>query len=163
MSAYSIVQQPMEVQLNNLVFIANELFLLFSSYFILTFSLYVPALEIRYDFGFVYLVMFGVTTAWNIVLLILLVIRDICEVLRKKKVQKQNLRKQHLKAMSTPEGIKIRQLKSDEIAQERVKRVGQLVSHQLTSTDKQGNWHKVMPNGDIVHLSQVAEYDMLQI
>jgi len=88
MSAYAIVKKPMEVYLNNLVFIGNELFLLFSSYFILTFSLYVPALQIRYDFGFAYLVIFGLTTAWNITLLMILVIRDIYEMFRLRKVKK---------------------------------------------------------------------------
>lgn len=88
MAAYSIIQWPMEVYLNNLVFTANELFLLFSSYFIMTFSLYVPDLETRYNYGFAYIAIFGFTTAFNIVLLLILVIRDIYEVFRLKKVKK---------------------------------------------------------------------------
>ena len=88
MAAYSIIQWPMEVYLNNLVFTANELFLLFSSYFIMTFSLYIPDLETRYNYGFAYIAIFGFTTAFNIVLLLILVIRDIYEVFRLKKVKK---------------------------------------------------------------------------
>ena len=48
MASWGVAETPMTNFMNDLTFIANEWVLLFSSYFILVFSMYVPTVESKY-------------------------------------------------------------------------------------------------------------------
>ena len=83
--------------LNDLTYIGNEMFLLFSSYFILLFTLRVPEIEQRYNFGYLYLGIFAIVTAWNFVMLLIVLANDLKEGLRLKSLKTVAIRKKYLK------------------------------------------------------------------
>ena len=89
MASWGIATTPMINFLNDLAFIANELILLFSSYFILVFSFYVPGVGDRYGFGYVYLTFFGITSVFNLIMLIMILTLDFMDLYRLKKLKKK--------------------------------------------------------------------------
>ena len=99
MASWGIATTPMINFLNDLAFIANELILLFSSYFILVFSFYVPNVDQRYCFGFVYLTFFLLTTVFNLIMLIVILSMDFADALKWRKLKKKVKEIQFLKAM----------------------------------------------------------------
>ena len=94
--------------LNDLTYIGNELFLLFSSYFILLFTLRVPEIEQRYNFGYLYLTIFAITTAWNFIMLLIILAHDLKDGLRLKSMKTVAIRKKYLKDQMRPENISLR-------------------------------------------------------
>ena len=77
MTAWGIATTPMMDFLNDLALIANENILLFSSYFVLLFTHYVPSAKNQKYFGVMYLVFLGLATVFNVVMLIVLVMNDV--------------------------------------------------------------------------------------
>ncbi len=59
---------------HNIMLISNEIAILFSSYLIMIFSDYVPTVEDRYNFGYLYLAVFFLETLVNVLMLIAITI-----------------------------------------------------------------------------------------
>ena len=74
--------------LNNTVLIANELMILICSYLILLFSGFVPNIEDRFTFGYMYIGFFFASTLFNIVLFIMISIQDIKTFIKRRKMRK---------------------------------------------------------------------------
>ena len=73
---------------NNLVFIANELVILVSSYLVLLFTGFVPSVEERYQFGFMYIGIFLVESALNLFMFVYISAKDLIQSYRLKKRKK---------------------------------------------------------------------------
>ena len=94
MSGWAIKNKPMIDKLNNIVLITNELVILFSSYFVLVFSDYVPRVEQRYKFGYLYLAFFLFESLVNVLMLLVILKRDFSLMLKRRQLRKQINQKQ---------------------------------------------------------------------
>ena len=88
-TSWAVKYKPMIDRPNNIVLITNELVILFSSYLVLLFSDYVSNVETRYNFGYGYLAFFLVETIVNVLMLIVIVVRDVQKFLQRRKLKKQ--------------------------------------------------------------------------
>ena len=88
MTSWAISVKPMCDSPNNLVFIANELVILVSSYLVLLFTGFVPSVEERYQFGFMYIGIFLVESALNLFMFVYISTKDLIQSYRLKKRKK---------------------------------------------------------------------------
>ena len=75
-------------RVNNLIVIVNELVVMVSLYLVLLFSDFVPDLEDRFTFGYLYIVFFLTATAFNVILFIIVSVADIKKFLSRRKAKK---------------------------------------------------------------------------
>ena len=159
MTSWAVAIKPMLNFLNDIVFIANEMILLLCCYFILVFTEYVPTFEDRYTFGYIYLAFFGITTIFNFALLIIILITDIYEAIKRIKLKKLGREMKTLRDMKLPKNVALRKQKSANNKLLQSQQVSKLVGEQISRKGKKGNWNSVMPNGDIVHFSKLNDYN----
>ena len=158
MAAWGVAETPMINFLNDLAFIANELILLFSSYFVLLFSRYVPDLLKRYNFGFFYLTIFVITTAFNLILLITILCHDFKQSLRLKALKKIQMRLMKIHEFGKAKNVSKRRARREERKKMMKRYVAEEIEIQMKREGRIGDWHRVMKNRDQVHLSQLEQY-----
>ena len=78
----------MDSQINNAIFIFNEHFILFACDFVIIFSDYTPSITERHKLGYFYIAFILLSIAVNLVLIIYIVIIDIKNWLRLRKLRK---------------------------------------------------------------------------
>ena len=77
MTSWAISAKPMSDAPNNLIFITNELVILVSSYLVLLFTGFVPSVEERYQFGSMYIGIFLIESAVNLILFLYISVKDL--------------------------------------------------------------------------------------
>ena len=88
MTTWAIKTKPMIDTASNLVFITNELLILLSSYLVLLFSGYVPSVEQKYQFGFMFISIFLIESAFNLLVFIYSTGKDMIKSWRLAKARK---------------------------------------------------------------------------
>ena len=87
-TAWAIKHKPMIDGPNNIILITNELVILCTSYLVLVFSDYVPNVEERYQFGYGYLGFFAFETMINVIMLLVITVRDILKFFKRRRLTK---------------------------------------------------------------------------
>ena len=77
MTCWVINSRPMIDRESNAALITNELVILVGTYLILLFSGYVPTAEDEYKFGYMFLAVFSLVTAVNVIVFLVISIKEI--------------------------------------------------------------------------------------
>ena len=82
-TCWAVSARPMVDKTNNFLFITNEVLILVCSYLVLLFSEFVPTPEQQYSFGYMYISLFLVQGTQNIVIFIIITIKELIVYCRK--------------------------------------------------------------------------------
>ena len=87
-TGWAIVARPMIDKENNFLMIMNEFVILVTSYLVLLFSDFVPQPEDQYQFGYMYITLFLFESAINVVIFLVITIKEIIAYCKRRRLKK---------------------------------------------------------------------------